>query len=497
MRALAFLATALILPAQDSVQQVFDRVAATFHLRDGRRPPSLKVLAKQDGPPRGAYFDPNTREILVEQDLIDRLRKDSALGDDALAFVLGHELAHFYGDHRLTAATGQLPPDRLRYLEEEADRKAILHAHLAGYGGASVAPAVIQAIYTFYGLPSDLEGYPSLEVRASSAGELVTSLRPLLPLYPLAIALILNEDLAEAALVLDYLGDQFHSPDLVHNAAVLQARIGLAKSPAAPYAGLYPFLFATQNNLGSSLSGSRGGAADGRPLLESAEIRLRRILSQSPQDPSVRINLALTLDLLGRPSEGLTLLTNAASFPEPFRSHRQAAQAILWQHSRQPLKATSSARGLPNTDLWDRFLRNAPPALRAARSDPKACPELTGLAERSGLTSNSLWHDAVAIKNAGKVPGDDYDLSLQVAHTPGALAARVRSHEASLRVFAVTQLQESEQKALTVYYGRAAATSELNGVPVSYRRYHSPECTFVLGARAGAVTEVFFLDPRW
>jgi len=504
---LVVLAAGAVLPAEDTVQLIFDRVAGTFHLGDLRRPPTLRIAAaKAENEGRGAYFDPDAREIVVDQRLVDHFRANPALGDDAFAFLFGHELGHFYCDHDLAfaaTARGPQPPEhlaRLRSIEEDADRRALIHSHLAGYRGSTAGPAAIHALYGLYGLKPELPGYPSLTARTSGTEILVERLRPLLSLYPLALSLILDRRLAEAALVIDYLGEKFQSPDFVHNAGVLQARIGLSKSPAsAPYASLYPLLFATQNNMARSLGASRGGDDNARPHLAAAEERLRQVLRQAPQDAAARINLALVLDLAGRPGEGLPLLEGEEGFSGQMKSHRAVAQAILWHHSGQTPKAMQAVRRLSadNKSLWDAFFRNANPPRGASRKVDPPCPDLLSIAERTGYGTQPLWAPAKALKGMGKAPGDTYDLTVETVHTPSAMAARLRSYQTTLQVVSPSKITDVEQQSLGVYFRQAAPTAELAGVPVSYRLYSGQECSFVLGARNGVVIEVFLLSRDW
>jgi len=502
------LTSTAILNGQDAVQLIFDRVAGTFLLRDPRRPPTLRVAASKEGTSASAaFFDPEAREIVIDQRLIDHFRSNSALGDDAIAFVLGHELGHFYGDDTLrlgVASSSSSSPEaleKLRRIEEQADWKALLHSHLAGYRGAIVGPTAIRALYGFYGLKPELPGYPSLEARASGTDALVQYLSRLLPLYPLATALILNGDIAEASMILEHLSDRFQSPDLLHNAAVLQARLGLSKTPkVVRYAALYPFLYSSQNNLAKSIGEMRGGdSEDGRVYLESAEQRFRQVLRSAPQDPSTRINLALVLDLLGRAGEGLRLLNGDESFAGSMQTHRLMAQAILWHHSGQTAKAAQTIRGLKanNKPLWDAFIKNVPPAVVVQAKAQLSCPDLLQLAERSGFGSSSLWTGAQSVKGIGKIPGDSYDLSLQTVHSQVALAARTRSFQTTLQVVQPLKLHDAEQQELSSFLRQSTPTAELAGFPISYRFFRAEACSFALGERSGKVIEMLFIGNSW
>ena len=270
------------------------------------------------------------------------------MGEDALAFILGHELAHFYSFHPLLAGSASAEPttEQLagrRSLEEDADRKGLLRVHLTGYRGAAVAPAAIDALYGLYNLRSNLEGYATRDARVSATGNVAKKVGPLLPLYPQSMSLLAGRHYAEAALVLEYLGDNFRSPDLVYNAALIQAMLGLSKTPSAvPYAETYPFILSSANHLASSLRGSRGGDADPQPHLKKAATVLERFLEVTPRDPALRVNLALIYDLLGRQKEGLELLGQGVDDTPETLPYRVKAQAILWRHAGQIVRTRQS-----------------------------------------------------------------------------------------------------------------------------------------------------------
>jgi hypothetical protein len=497
-------AVSLPLAAQQSVEDIYRRVAVTFQLKDSRRPPSLIVQSSTRGSgARGAWFDPEGERIVIEQSLIDHFRADANLGDDAIAFVLAHELGHFYGDHGLlfTAAsagvtsTAQL--EALKGMEAEADHKALLHSHLAGFRGALAGPAAIRALYGLYGLKPELPGYPSLEARTTVTEEIIQNLRPLLPLYPLGMALVLNSHLEEAALIFEYLSAKFRSPDFEHNAAVLQAKIGLAGIPsAAGYAQLYPFIFATDNNLERSVRGARGEREGALALLHSAEQRLQRLLRIAPKDAAVRINLALVLDLLERRKEGLSLLEENQLFQGGFALPRDAARMILWHHSGATVRARQAAvrQSAKDRAVWDAFFRNIPAPRPASRLQLRGCPELTFLVQRMNAALSDSSLAARKIKGLGRIPGDPYDLGVEVTQASGVTLVSLRSHQISLRLISLDELTEPEVAGLSAYFAQFPSTGTLLGSPMTFRHYRTEVCHFVLEALSGKVQRVYLLE---
>src|SRR5258708_2597302 len=114
-------------PAADplDLNKLYQKLAQSFH--DARRPPALKLFrAKANAVRSGPFFDPLPREISVDENLTEHLLAKPELGTDAVAFLLAHELAHFYGSHNLVAgaAGGDCPTAdqqlQSRGLESEA-----------------------------------------------------------------------------------------------------------------------------------------------------------------------------------------------------------------------------------------------------------------------------------------------------------------------------------------------------------------------------------------
>lgn len=120
------------------------------------------------------------KKIYIEKKAVDAL---GVLGDqqeDAVAHIIAHELAHHYRGHGWMVRAGyafssdsmgtvlkKLGQDKsLRLAEEhDADRFAIFYAHMAGYNTASIADTVLDIIYSSYGLPDEMSGYPTLQER--------------------------------------------------------------------------------------------------------------------------------------------------------------------------------------------------------------------------------------------------------------------------------------------------------------------------------------------
>lgn len=95
-----------------------------------------------------------------------------AFGKDslaALAFVLGHEMAHAFQEDNNSASTSFLVYDKLnkdsKGHEESADVLGVFISYLAGYQTMDILEELIASIYMEFGLKHELRGYPSLRER--------------------------------------------------------------------------------------------------------------------------------------------------------------------------------------------------------------------------------------------------------------------------------------------------------------------------------------------
>ena len=163
------------------VIKVFDDLYNNLH--------STKQLSK----PVLQYFPENSQLIIdyipasggdygkirVGSEFITVLRSFGQDSCNALAFVLGHELAHIFLEHSNIESVGSGYADKeLRkklkevkdsvytcIFESQADEYAIFNAHLGGYKVMHIAEEVLTRIYSHFGLKQNLRGYPSLEDR--------------------------------------------------------------------------------------------------------------------------------------------------------------------------------------------------------------------------------------------------------------------------------------------------------------------------------------------
>lgn len=132
------------------VQEVFKKITAAKG-DYSRNLPQIVITEKKASV---AKYDTSTRTIYLEQTVLDICKTFAAKKDDALAFILGHELTHFYQKHDWEQAgfatsfiTSQELFQKYYHQEEEADLYAAFLAYLAGYDPVAVIPNLLEAIY--------------------------------------------------------------------------------------------------------------------------------------------------------------------------------------------------------------------------------------------------------------------------------------------------------------------------------------------------------------
>lgn len=166
-------------PTGPEVQAVYTRLCAAAGLAQGA--PHLEFDA-QSTRSAAAFTDFGTTptRIVVEQKALDVCATFGPLTNDAVAFLLGHEIAHFsmghgwgadlqqFGDHGSVKKNMEMAMANNRafhVFETQADQKGAFYAFIAGYSPALVADSLIRRLYKAYGWNDRMSGYPDRPVR--------------------------------------------------------------------------------------------------------------------------------------------------------------------------------------------------------------------------------------------------------------------------------------------------------------------------------------------
>ena len=318
------------------VQSVFEDIVRVAG--DGRPAPALHIVDSGERNLRIAWFDPSpgTRAVSIERRTAD-LCFDGPLGArprDCLAFILGHELTHFYKDHsQLQEIAGAAPgvgrgAQQSVLLEAQADESGEYYAFLAGYDGFGVAVGVLDAIYRAFQLPSEIPGYPSLAVRKKELAQVHAKLGKVLPIFEAGIILFFAGRYLEAARCFDQAGRDFPSREVLNNSGAMRLMAALAIRGSKE-----PFLYPIEVDLETRLSQTAGRApagADVETLAKQALQSFERSIARDPAYAPSLVNRSLAYTLLGSWSEALGAADHAAAtaVAGPADSGASAAAAI-------------------------------------------------------------------------------------------------------------------------------------------------------------------------
>lgn len=313
------------------IKTIYENVARAFG--DGRVPPRLVVIPEgADSELLVAWSDPGTEGafgidaknaslqegyIAIEEKVFDLF---ATLGDDqesALAFLLGHELTHYYmrhgwvGDFGNSFASSDMGKKMIKVAnyeevikrETEADYFGGFYGYLAGYDTLGVAPRALDLLYSAYDLPDKLPTYPSRVERKAIAERAEANLKKMVPVFEAANRLLLLGKYEEAARLFEHLAHTFPSRELFNNAGVAYAleAIRLFKPGQANFA--YPFEFDAETRLMGNKSKTKGMpdefAARRITLLQRAADSFDKAIQRDKGYAVAYVNLAGVTTLIG------------------------------------------------------------------------------------------------------------------------------------------------------------------------------------------------------
>lgn len=294
-----------------------------------RQTPWLTVRSDNEG--HAACYKPLENRIYLHSQLLDICR---SFGDDslnALAGVLGHELAHWERDgpfgsrprsRKEKSTSGQNRRGHVRDREEQADYLAGFYGRQAGYNALAVFPDVLDKIYREYGLDDEIENYPSLKERKEIAFKVRDRLDELVFIYNMANNLSLIREYERARQCYDHIIEEFNSREMMNNAGVAYTLHAL-ELMGDEYAGyIYPLeLDADTRLLGIRVTdglvnrATRGtGPQDsirGSRMLDSAAKRFELAMKVDPGYSPALINRA-TIYILKRDYHNAEILLDSA-----------------------------------------------------------------------------------------------------------------------------------------------------------------------------------------
>ena len=143
------------------IKEVMENVAETFgSLSDT---PQLIIMQGKSKIVAEYRVDPNPQLLFDEKlyNICTTFGEDSL---DAIAFIVGHELTHYFYKHTDWAnfgkdKRGDITNENLKLIENQADLVGSFRAFSAGYNCFEIMKTLMERIYKEYKLPNELNGY--------------------------------------------------------------------------------------------------------------------------------------------------------------------------------------------------------------------------------------------------------------------------------------------------------------------------------------------------
>ncbi|MEZ4827901.1 MAG: hypothetical protein R3C61_16690 [Bacteroidia bacterium] len=258
-----------ILSAQNPVP--IDRCRAILHKlwekQGGEQPPNVSIRPiNQFGKP--AEYDYSTRTIIIDPKAYDLCMTFSGNKDDALAFLLAHELVHFfqkslfdYQSPGFYAPTATLKSwakserEKRKRMESKADIWGAILCHMSGYKVDDILPKFIESIYDTFNLKEEDPLYDSKNERLAIAQRSKEEVEKTVHIFELANYLAVLQQYDKDTILYQYLIDDFKSAEFYNNLGLSYIMMALPKVPE-PYRHCpYPLALDTDTRLEQLLKG--------------------------------------------------------------------------------------------------------------------------------------------------------------------------------------------------------------------------------------------------
>lgn len=279
-------------PKYKLAAEVYGNIA---HAVGGNKlPPELILTKKSQWRGAGFVYQPSPR-IILEEKLFDLCQgKFGNQFPDALAIILGHELAHFYQNHeKNTSFAAPADKDNV-HLEVEADYYGTYYGALAGYHTVQNLEKVLDLIYEAYQLPEQLNGYPSKSARYRIVREEIDKLSSLTNAFLTGQFLYLMKEYQLAADCFHYITEEFPSREIFNNVGVSYLALAMKFVDQDDQYYAYPFELDPSSRLQkvTMRAADQSNQLQLNRFLGMAKANLEQAVKLDPDYFSAHINLA-------------------------------------------------------------------------------------------------------------------------------------------------------------------------------------------------------------
>ena len=214
-------------------------------------------LRKEEG--YVASVDYHLADISLEKKAYDVAKK---YGDQAIAFLLSHELIHYYEKHgwrkQFSDEVSDLETSRVLKLTEDgysnevqADVLGGFLAYSAGFGLFDKGDSLINALYKGYGFTDQMTGYPSKQDRIELSKRNKIQIEKMTSIFEAATYMTIIGKYNEAYAYYGHLLNRYQSAELYNNAGLTCLLSGVSKLDSTLIPFRFPFFADLEFNRGS------------------------------------------------------------------------------------------------------------------------------------------------------------------------------------------------------------------------------------------------------
>jgi tetratricopeptide (TPR) repeat protein len=254
-----------------------------------------------------AFMDYNLLEIQLEVKALGVCNSFGADAETAIAFLLAHELTHYYEKHgwrnsfaedfkdlKVSTTLINNVADKAAN-ETEADYLGGFLTYSAGYGLFDKGSKVIQSLYNAYGLKELIPGYPSLSDRQKLSQRTAEKIKSLVEVFEMANMLTAIGSYPEAYEYYRYILAEYQSREIYNNLGVTALLDALQRFTTDELKYRYPI------ELDLESSGSKGQDDQNQRsiLLQKAILQFDAAISLDPDYAPAYLNKAISFALIG------------------------------------------------------------------------------------------------------------------------------------------------------------------------------------------------------
>ena len=243
----------------------------------------------------------SSQGITIEQKVID-LFCGTENFEDKIAYIISHELAHYYLEHSWMSNTGlsyassiggfiedsSYTKEQRKLAETQADLYAGFYGQISGYNTLGYGSIALSKVYESYGLPKELPKYPSFDERLEIINSRIKIADDLVLLFELGNIFLKNKNYNSAKYCFEFiLKSKFNSREIYNNLGLSYLLYGISISEKPISTLVYPIYIDQQTR--AEVTTTRSGSFTDSPeemILKSYKLFNRALALDSSYLPA-------------------------------------------------------------------------------------------------------------------------------------------------------------------------------------------------------------------